>query len=866
MTVIRPSAHRARTALALLFTIVLVFASSVGTAPPAWSQESGDPTSDGLGAGAQATLTPKGPTFDDNNQTVYIPSDYGIRYYIDVDGTNVTKDGLPYAKPGTYTKDDGIRTGVPITVTAKPVNPKDELDGQTEWETTLPDRPTLTPKGPTFDDNNQTVYIPSDYGIRYYIDVDGTNVTKDGLPYAKPGTYTKDDGIRTGVPITVTAKPVNPKDVLDGQTEWKTTLPDRPKLTPKGPTFNDWDSTVYIPSDRGIRYYIDVDGTNVTKDGLPYAKPGLYTKDDGIRTGVPIKVTAKPANPKDELDGDTEWTHTLQKRPDSSLASGDEFDDSATLPNEGWKVLDTSYKKDLPEKVNTIYTRDSVSVKDGSLEIRTARHCLDKDQKPSAETESPDGAVCPAGKKTMYTSGRIETDYIYNAPFEMEIRARMSDGKIDGMHFAGWLLNNQPYCTSPEVQKSDLGEIDTMEVLSQHAHTTNTTHVTCVNTNGRGAGTKRDAHQLDGQIAGVWNTYRMTWDGDAVRYYFNDQLVPSSRGQTPETRGETVGLSDDDFRRALMDYPFKAIIDSVVFPDDYTWVRPVDDSKPFPARVDRVDYFRMKQLDDIYPGGAIGSYWKNNKWLGAPLSGEEDAGPDGARMQKFEKGVVYWSRTTGAHGVKGGIKSTYDREKGADGWLGLPRGEERKLAHGGASQTFEGGQIHWSRATGAHPTKGAIQKYWASQKWENGWLGYPIGGEIRNKDGSVRQNFQGGTVYWSAKTGAHGVKGTIRSTYHNLKGADGWLGLPRSDERRLRRDGGAYQVFEHGQIHWSRKSGAHPTKGAIQKYWASQKWENGWLGYPTSGEIRNKDGSVYQNFQHGRVTWKSGRGITVKRF
>ncbi|MCK1804247.1 family 16 glycosylhydrolase, partial [Brevibacterium sp. R8603A2] len=693
------------------------------------------------------TRTPKGPTFNDTNGSVYIPSDYGVRYSIDVDGEAVTSEGHDYAAPGNYTAEHGIERGVPITVTARAVSSQELLDGTTEWIHEFPPAPAdpepVTPKGPTFTDSTRTVYIPSDRGVRYHIDVDGTAVTKDGLDFAKPGAYTEADGIRSGAPITVTAVSAGSQTVLTGVTEWTHEFEPPETLTPKGPTFDEWDATVYIPSDRGIRYYIDVDGTNITVEDLPYAKPGFYGAPEGIRTGVSITVTAQPVSSQAVLDGTTEWEIEFHTRPDRSLASGDEFDDEPPIPNAGWSVYNTRASS-LSDVANTVYTKDAVRVKDGNLEIRTARHCLTGDEEPTEETESPGGAVCPAGTRTVYTSGRINTDFLYDAPFEMEVRARMSDRMIDGMHFAAWMRNNQPYCTTPGVERSRMSEIDTMEVLSSRAKTTNTTHVTCEKRK-NATGTRRDGHSMPGQIAGAWNTYRMTWDGYAVRYYFNDQLVPSDRGQTPETTGKTLGMDQDDFRSAMNDHPYQVIIDSIVFPDTVTWIPPAKHDRPFPARVDRVDYLRMKPIDDIHPRGAIGRAWKNTDWLGAPLSAEEDAGPVGARKQEFEHGTVYWSSATGAHPVKGEVRKAYDRLDGPDGFLGLPISGENPLAkNGGASQSFEGGQIHWSRDTGAHATRGAIQRHWRSQGWENGRLGYPTSEETPVAGGGVRQSFQGG--------------------------------------------------------------------------------------------------------------------------
>ncbi|WP_253908443.1 Ig-like domain-containing protein, partial [Arthrobacter sp. H41] len=58
------------------------------------------------------------------------------------------------------------------------------------------------------------------------------------------------------------------------------------------------------------------------------------------------------------------------------------------------------------------------------------------------------------------------------------------------------------------------------------------------------------------------------------------------------------------------------------------------------------------------------------------------------------------------------------------------------LKGGGCYQKFQGGDILWSPATGAHPTYGGIGARWRSMGFENGVLGYPMTGEICGlKDG-----------------------------------------------------------------------------------------------------------------------------------
>lgn len=222
--------------------------------------------------------------------------------------------------------------------------------------------------------------------------------------------------------------------------------------------------------------------------------------------------------------------------------------------------------------------------------------------------------------------------------------------------------------------------------------------------------------------------------------------------------------------------------------------------------------------------------------------------------------TTYYSQATGRHTTKGAIRSKYIALGGPQGILGYPTSEERSIP-GGASQSFQHGQIHWSARTGAHFDRGAIQSYWASQRWQMGWLGFPTGDELQVRGGSS-QTFQHGTVFWSARTGAHAVHGGILSEFARTRYEQGYLGFPVGDERKIR--GGAAQTFQHGQIHWSARTGAHSDRGAIQNFWAARGWQNGKMGFPTSDEIREGNGTK-QYFQHGVAHWTPRHGVHETR-
>ena len=92
-----------------------------------------------------------------------------------------------------------------------------------------------------------------------------------------------------------------------------------------------------------------------------------------------------------------------------------------------------------------------------------------------------------------------------------------------------------------------------------------------------------------------------------------------------------------------------------------------------------------------------------------------------------------------------------------NGKLGYPiTGENCDLKNNGCYQSFQGGDVHWSPATGAQATYGAIRTFWGSLGYENGTLGYPVTGETCGlADGGCLQRFQGGTINYTPARGAY---------------------------------------------------------------------------------------------------------------
>ncbi|MGY1741426.1 MULTISPECIES: LGFP repeat-containing protein, partial [unclassified Blastococcus] len=164
-------------------------------------------------------------------------------------------------------------------------------------------------------------------------------------------------------------------------------------------------------------------------------------------------------------------------------------------------------------------------------------------------------------------------------------------------------------------------------------------------------------------------------------------------------------------------------------------------------------------------------------------------------------------------------------------------------------------------------TFGAIRDAWGRTGWEFGRLGYPTTDENCGlRGGGCWQGFQGGVVHWSPASGAHATFGAIRDAWGRTGWEFGRLGYPTTDENCGLRGGGCWQGFQGGVVHWSPATGAHPTFGAIRDAWGRTGWEFGRLGYPTTDEFARPDGARVQYFQGGFITligW--GAQVTATR-
>ncbi|WOP17228.1 polysaccharide deacetylase family protein [Raineyella sp. LH-20] len=286
------------------------------------------------------------------------------------------------------------------------------------------------------------------------------------------------------------------------------------------------------------------------------------------------------------------------------------------------------------------------------------------------------------------------------------------------------------------------------------------------------------------------------------------------------------------------------------------------------------------QYATIYWSSTTGAHWVRGgimtKWvalgaengeLGYPLSDEICGLARGGCRAEFENGTLFWSAPTEAHWVRGAIRAKWESEGAQNGFLGYPTSDEYcGLIQSGCGNGFEGGLIYWTSPIGAHWVRGAISAAWGRAQGEDGPLGYPLTDEICGlARGGCLQTFQDATMYWSPPTDAHWVRGAILKKWGTEGWEGGFLGYPTSDEYCGLAQGGCGHHFEGGLIYWSPSTDAHWILGEISKEWGRNAWEGGRYGYPTSDEMcRTGSGGgtlCRQTFQGGLIKWRNDLGI-----
>ncbi|MFE2870060.1 FG-GAP-like repeat-containing protein [Embleya sp. NPDC059259] len=230
----------------------------------------------------------------------------------------------------------------------------------------------------------------------------------------------------------------------------------------------------------------------------------------------------------------------------------------------------------------------------------------------------------------------------------------------------------------------------------------------------------------------------------------------------------------------------------------------------------------------------------------------------------------------------GPILAKYKATGGPTGPLRLPTTGVHDDTAGGKWADFQGtatggttnAGINWSPYTGAWSIAGGIRDKWLAMGGTGGFLGYPVSDENPVTDGAGTpighvSRFAGntngtGSITYAANTGAHEIHGSIHARWQAMGGPRSVLGFPSTDETATPTKPGRYQHFrvpgasaDTGSIYHTTATGSWPVSGGVRDRWAALGWENGYLGFPTTGAY-DLLGGRRTNFQNGYIHARDG--------
>ena len=303
-----------------------------------------------------------------------------------------------------------------------------------------------------------------------------------------------------------------------------------------------------------------------------------------------------------------------------------------------WEFKDRNIPSDWVSKriINHLgshltYLPSSISLDGDHAILTTRRHCVNRKGDPLTDANATTG-VCPAGKVTQYSSGRLESNKLVDAskPFRAEIRARMNWNRLQGMRTALWMQKQQndvdtPICKNPG-GSAPYGSLLILEWFSSTpSYAWPATNISCYYSQVNHEWTPRGfTHRLENIVGGhttslthEWHVWAIEFDGTKVRYYMDGRLIPVVHYRIKDaqrisvvdnTRYDQYGnylstMPDEDFSKlnipsALVKQGFENDKWHFIINDYVEWesgLNPPSEHSPFPVQTTEIDYVRLYQ-------------------------------------------------------------------------------------------------------------------------------------------------------------------------------------------------------------------------------------------------------------------------------
>ena len=158
--------------------------------------------------------------------------------------------------------------------------------------------------------------------------------------------------------------------------------------------------------------------------------------------------------------------------------------------------------------------------------------------------------------------------------------------------------------------------------------------------------------------------------------------------------------------------------------------------------------------------------------------------------------------------------------------------------------------------------QGLIKDRYVQLGAENGVLGQATLNEVRLRGDGWWQAFQNGAIIGTGGTGFwESLNGPLRERWGALRYQDGAMGFPTSGVI-TGGNGAKWQSYQGGfLIQAPNVNQAWESKGAIRQYWENTGYEGGHLGFPTGPEVFGSNNSWWQAYQNGFIIGSGATGF-----
>lgn len=190
--------------------------------------------------------------------------------------------------------------------------------------------------------------------------------------------------------------------------------------------------------------------------------------------------------------------------------------------------------------------------------------------------------------------------------------------------------------------------------------------------------------------------------------------------------------------------------------------------------------------------------------LGTPAGNQRRSGDNRSTYQNFTTGRIYVRAGQPTVALQSPYFEWHEATGGVYGPYGYPSSDLQNVGDGrGKTQRFEKGWMWWSPTTGVNALSGATLLKYVADGATRGNCGYPTSSTKAVGDGvGTMAEFEYASIWYHPSLGVFRVHGAVHDWYRANGGATGPMGYPISDLDPRGTSGGRFQRFQNGRIEY----------------------------------------------------------------